>query len=193
MAVSFMPKAWALGSLPSSSSVAVIGAAAPIRGWVDFCLRYRSDCMVGTSAPRIVTLTDKTWSQLQSVNRQVNSSIRLVTDLDHWGVTEKWDYPTDGKGDCEDLALLKRRMLIQAGLPRQALLMTAVYNQRGEGHAILMVKTDRGDFVLDSARSDIVGWNETGYRYVMRQSQENPNRWVYLGGSAPPPSVAARR
>ena len=48
--------------------------------------------------------------------RWVNDSIAPVTDLEHWGVVEKWSYPDDGYGDCEDYVLLKRRMLIQADL-----------------------------------------------------------------------------
>lgn len=186
-------QASAVGRLPSTSSAEVIGEAPAIRGWVDFCLRHAGDCLGGSASPRVIRLDERVWARLDSVNRRVNQSIALISDMDHWGVSERWDYPSDGKGDCEDLALLKRKMLIAAGLPRQALLMTAVYNQRGEGHAILMVKTDRGDFILDSARTEIVGWDETGYRYVMRQSQQNPNAWVYLGGSTPPRSVAARR
>jgi predicted transglutaminase-like cysteine proteinase len=37
------------------------------------------------------------------------------------GTIEKWSYPDDGYGDYEDYVLLKRRMLIQAGWPREAL------------------------------------------------------------------------
>ncbi len=36
--------------------------------------------------------------------------------MDHWGVIEKWSYPEDGYGDCEDYALLKRRMLMRGRL-----------------------------------------------------------------------------
>ena len=73
-----------------------------------------------------------------------------MTDMDHWGVVERWNYPDDGYGDCEDYALLKRRMLIEAGWPREALLMTVVRDKRGDGHAVLTVKTDKGEFILDN-------------------------------------------
>ena len=39
-----------------------------------------------------------------------------MTDMDHWGAVEKWSYPDDGYGDCEDYVLLKRRMLIAGRL-----------------------------------------------------------------------------
>ena len=58
-----------------------------------------------------------------------------MTDLEHWGVVERWNYPDDGHGDCEDYVLAKRRLLIQAGWPREALLVTVVRDKRGDGHA----------------------------------------------------------
>jgi predicted transglutaminase-like cysteine proteinase len=108
--------------------------------------------------------------------------------MDHWGVLERWSYPDDGKGDCEDYVLLKRRMLMQAGWPREALLITVVRDKRGDGHAVLTVKTDKGDFILDNQEEQVLLWSETGYRFVKRQSQSNPNHWVALGD--PRPTIA---
>ena len=105
--------------------------------------------------------------------------------MDHWGVVENWSYPDDGKGDCEDYVLLKRRMLMQAGWPREALLITVVRDKKGDGHAVLTVKTDKGDFILDNQEEQILLWSETGYRFVKRQSQTNPNVWVALGDPRP--------
>ena len=51
----------------------------------------------------------------------------------------------------------------------------------GDGHAVLMVRTDRGDFILDNQEQKVKLWTETGYRFIKRQAQENPNRWVSLG------------
>jgi predicted transglutaminase-like cysteine proteinase len=116
-----------------------------------------------------------------------------MTDLDHWGVVEKWSYPDDGYGDCEDYVLLKRRLLMEAGWPREALLITVVRDRKGEGHAVLTVKTDKGEFILDNQNEEIVLWSETGYRFVKRQSQSDPNVWVALGDPRAATSTATSR
>jgi predicted transglutaminase-like cysteine proteinase len=72
-------------------------------------------------------------------------------------------------------------MLMQAGWPRQALLVTVVRDKGGDGHAVLTVKTDKGELVLDNQNEQILLWSETGYRFVKRQSQSDPNVWVALG------------
>ncbi len=153
---------------------------API-GWIDFCTQTPRECAGGPTQPRDVVLTPKAWRDLQQVNTWVNNAIKPMTDLDHWGVVEKWSYPDDGYGDCEDYVLLKRRMLMQAGWPREALLITVVRDKKDEGHAVLTVKTDKGDFILDNQAENIVPWSDTGYRFVKRQSQSDPNVWVSLG------------
>jgi predicted transglutaminase-like cysteine proteinase len=165
-------------------------ARAPI-GWVEFCNEIPKECAGGAVEPRDVVLTPKVWKDLVRVNNWVNDNVQPVTDLEHWGVVERWSYPDDGKGDCEDYVLLKRRMLIQAGWPRAALLVTVVRDKKGEGHAVLTVKTDKGDFILDNQEEQVLLWSETGYRYVKRQSQSNPNNWVSLGDPRPAFSTAA--
>jgi len=89
--------------------------------------------------------------------------------------------------------LLKRRMLMQAGWPRQALLITVVRDKRGDGHAVLTVKTDKGELILDNQNEDILLWSETGYRFVKRQSQSDPNMWLALGEPRPAGATAAAR
>jgi len=165
-------------------------ARAPI-GWVEFCNENPKDCVASATQPRDVVLTSKAWKDLVSINRWVNNTIQPVTDLEHWGVVERWSYPDDGKGDCEDYVLLKRRMLIQAGWPREALLITVVRDKKDEGHAVLTVKTDKGDFVLDNQAEEILHWIDTGYRFVKRQSQSNPNIWVELGDPRPAAATVA--
>jgi predicted transglutaminase-like cysteine proteinase len=184
----------ALGAAPAEAGpnglihVAVgTTARAPI-GYVEFCNEMPKECAANDSEPRDVVLTAKVWKDLVRVNKWANDSIAPITDMDHWGVVEKWSYPDDGKGDCEDYVLLKRRMLIQAGWPREALLITVVRDKRGDGHAVLTVKTDKGDFILDNQEEQVLLWSETGYRFVKRQSQSNPNHWVALGD--PRPTIA---
>jgi predicted transglutaminase-like cysteine proteinase len=182
-------------SVPSERAIYVsVGeeTRAPI-GWVEFCVEYKPECNSKPSAPRDVVLTQKAWSDMLKVNAWANDSIKPITDLEHWGVVERWNYPDDGQGDCEDYVLLKRRMLMQAGWPREALLITVVRDKKGDGHAVLTVKTNRGEFILDNQESQVLAWNKTGYRFVKRQSQSDPNAWVMLGEpNAAPATVSAR-
>jgi predicted transglutaminase-like cysteine proteinase len=67
-----------------------------------------------------------------------------------------------GYGDCEDYQLLKRRKLVEAGYPHRALRMTVVIDEEGAGHAVMMVRTNRGDFILDNKRNAILPWHKTG-------------------------------
>ena len=165
---------------------------API-GWIDFCTSNEGECATTPSAPRDIVLTAKAFKDLASVNRYVNESIKPMTDLEHWGTIEKWSYPDDGYGDCEDYVLLKRRMLIRSGWPRETLLVTVVRDQKDEGHAVLTVTTNKGDYILDNQNKDILLWSDTGYRFVKRQSQSNPDVWVSLGAQQPAIATATSR
>ncbi|HZD91622.1 MAG TPA: transglutaminase-like cysteine peptidase [Pseudolabrys sp.] len=165
---------------------------API-GWIDFCIEYKPECNTRPSTPRDVVLTSKAWADMVKVDLWVNRTIKPMTDMEHWGVVERWNYPSDGYGDCEDYVLLKRRMLMRAGWPREALLITVVRDQHNEGHAVLTVKTNRGEFILDNQTDRVLAWNKTGYTFIKRQSQSDPNEWVSIGApEAAPPAVAAR-
>ncbi len=162
----------------------------PPIGWIQFCSEYPKDCTGATSSPRDVVLNGKSWKDLVRINKFVNDSIKPITDMDHWGVVEKWSYPDDGYGDCEEYVLIKRKMLAQAGWPIEALLITVVRQTSGDGHAVLTVKTDKGEFVLDNLQPDIRLWSETDYRFVKRQSQVDPNVWVSLGDPRPATATA---
>jgi predicted transglutaminase-like cysteine proteinase len=162
-------------------------------GWVEFCVEYDPECKTKPSAPRDVVLSSQAWKDLKRVNLYVNTHVKPMTDMEHWGVVERWNYPDDGYGDCEDYVLQKRKMLMQAGWPREALLITVVRDKNGDGHAVLTVKTDKGEYVLDNQADEIVLWSDTGYRFVKRQSQSDPNVWVALGEPRSVPLTATSR
>jgi len=165
---------------------------API-GWIEFCSDNPEECRGGPTTPRDIVMSQQAWKDLLAVNRWVNETIKPMTDMDHWGVVEKWSYPTDGYGDCEDYVLMKRKILIEAGWPREALLITVVRDKKGDGHAVLTVKSDKGEFILDNQNEDVLPWTDTGYRYVKRQSQADPNVWVSLGDTRPAVATATAR
>jgi predicted transglutaminase-like cysteine proteinase len=178
---------------PQKASFASVGAETSVPfGWVDFCQRYRGECVGAELPPQSVELTAKSLKQIQKINTWVNKSITPVSDMDHWGVADQWDYPADGKGDCEDYVLLKRKMLMEEGFPRQALLVTVVKEKNGDGHGVLTIKTDHGEFVLDNLSDEVRPWTSAPYRFVKRQSQENPNVWVALGAPTSDPLYVSK-
>jgi predicted transglutaminase-like cysteine proteinase len=86
--------------------------------------------------------------------------------------------PATGRGDCEDYALMKRKLLIERGWPSSALLLTAALTPQGDPHLVLTAVTDKGDYVLDSRTDILRTMSQTGYTYLSRQSPANPRAWV---------------
>jgi len=156
------------------------GDTLPPIGFVTFCRENRAECRAGQRFADRVQLTPAKYREIEAVNRAVNAAIAPITDLELYGRPEVWTYPVAAQGDCEDYVLLKRRMLIERGFPESTLLITVVRDENNEGHAVLTVRTDRGDFVLDNKRRDVMPWAETPYTFVKRQSEKNPLVWISL-------------
>ncbi|MBX9933894.1 MAG: transglutaminase-like cysteine peptidase [Methylobacterium sp.] len=176
---------------PEASVIEENGSAKPVAAWTVMCGRYPAECGVDLSQPVTIALNPAVWRTLTSVNRRVNARIKPITDIAHWGIVDRWDFPDDGFGDCEDFQLLKRRMLIERGIPRRALRMTVVIDDIGEGHAVLMVRTNRGDLILDNKTNAILSGPRTGYTFVKREGQHGM-AWVALNGGASPVTTANR-
>lgn len=169
-----------------------MGITTPPLGWVQFCRDFPADCAARPARIDAVRLDRGSWNLMAGINSRVNAAVEPVTDMDQYGVDEHWTYPVSGRGDCEDYVLEKKRQMIAAGFPASALLVTVVRDRRGEGHAVLTVRTDRGDFILDNETDAIRLWNQTGYRFVKRQSEADPNRWVTIGPASAPAAVASQ-
>ena len=178
--------------MPKTTTAApILAQTRPPIGWTDFCTRHPAECDRDAVAPDEVSLTKSAWATLIKINAVVNARIKQAEDIDVYGVAEYWDYPTKNIGDCEDFALQKRKMLIDMGMPRQALLMTVVRDQEGLGHAVLTVVTDKGDFVLDNKVNPILAWVDTGYSFIKRQSNTQDDQWVRLGDPSTLATTAA--
>lgn len=165
-----------------------IATTTPV-GYARFCEAYVSECGHANGRGGRVAVNEADFAQLAKVNDEVNRRIQPMTDIDHYGEVERWTLAEDGYGDCEEYVLVKRRELIGLGWPPETLLVTVVRDKKGAGHAVLVVVSDRGDLVLDNQEAQILLWHETGYRFVKRQAQGNPDRWVSLGDVLAPATV----
>jgi predicted transglutaminase-like cysteine proteinase len=169
----------------STNSIFAIeyGDTLPPVGFVKFCASNKTECQDYSWGeklkPQKLTLTPEQWKLLYHVNTEVNSRIKPISDQALYGQAEVWAYPKNA-GDCEDYVLLKKQTLEKAGLSAKSLQITVVLDEHGEGHAVLTVASDSGDYVLDNRREDILLWNDTNYTFLKRQSAWNPRNWVAL-------------
>lgn len=167
----------------------VYGKTLPPIGYIEMCAREPKECRsLGGKAVHLA-LSPERWNLVYQVNTFVNGKIAPMTDDELYGKPEYWTFPTDA-GDCEDYLLLKKRYLEGLGFPSEALLITVVLDENQQGHAVLTVTTDKGDFVLDNRRNEVLQWNNTGYTYLKRQSPEDPRQWVSLT-KKPPANIGA--
>ena len=158
----------------------------PPYGYIGFCLRDPKACEGGTDAPRDIAMNAQKWAELNKVNDWVNQNVPEYEDRQLFGRSEWWTVadPKIG-GDCEDLALLKQKMLEKRGWPAEALSIAVVREWNGAGHAVLVVATDRGDVVLDNKTWKIEPWKDTPYTWVKKQSRKRPYVWVSLDPAKP--------
>ena len=160
------------------ANMTTLGKTNPPIGHYEYCKTNPGICgPTRDNGP--MQLTEAKWKALLKVNYTANSTVEPLTDQEIYGVEERWALPTT-MGDCEDYVLLKQKMLVQRGFAPSDLLITVVLQPNGDGHAVLVVRTDRGDFVLDNMRNKVLLWSDTEYTYLKRQSTKNAGQWVKI-------------
>jgi len=171
---------WAGGVASAAGGMATGGLTSQPIGHYEFCKANPSECSIHPSDLGPARMTTALWRQLGSVNAAVNAAVKPMSDLEIYGKDEVWAYPDKGVGDCEDYVLEKRRRLNRLGMSLADLLITVVRKPDGEGHAVLTVRTDKGDYILDNLTDKVRAWDQTGYRYLKRQAINNTGRWVSI-------------
>ena len=170
----------------SSASQAMLtgGLTSQPIGHYEFCRANPVECNIRLRDPGPEHMSGTLWKEIVAVNVGVNAAIEPMNDSDIYGKDEVWAYP-GGVGDCEDYVLEKRRDLMRQGLSLSNLLITVVRKPDGEGHAVLTVRTNKGDFVLDNLTDTVRLWDLTGYRFLKRQATNHTGRWVTIRDSQP--------
>jgi predicted transglutaminase-like cysteine proteinase len=172
---------WAAPASAATPMVTGGPTSQPI-GHYDFCKVYPAECSIRPSNLAPATMNDALWRKLTSVTAKVNAAVKPMSDYEIYGKDEVWAYPDKGVGDCEDYVLEKRRDLNRMGLSFADLLITVVRKPDGEGHAVLTVRTDKGDYILDNLTDKVRSWDQNGYRFLKRQAIDNTGRWVSIRG-----------
>ncbi len=144
-------------------------------GAKNLCARYGWACS-RSSAPTPIAGPDLDLAI--RMNRQINRQVSSISDQGQYGRAEYWALPTGRGGDCEDFALIKKKRLIEAGIDPQMLLISTALDRNRNAHAVLIMRTVHGDFVLDNLRDEVLHWRQTGYTYLRMQDPANPSRWT---------------
>lgn len=126
----------------ASALLSLVNAAEPIAFSI-YCLDHIDECP--NKGPRSVRYSVRLMQLVSRVQAQVNSEITPRREtVDVWSADVS-------SGDCDDYVMTKRRRLIRAGIPATAM-RVAVSRRFGEGHVVLILKTDKGEIVLDNLR-----------------------------------------
>lgn len=150
----------------------------PPFAFITFCARNPEQCRPGGDVT-MVTLDTINDFQLRDVNISVNKEIRPLNEVSDGADADVWDVNVEA-GDCEDFVLTKRDRLIALGWPASVLRIAVAKTAWGEGHAVLVVKTDRGDLVLDNRTNVIKDWRSANLQWTMIQSASSPKVWHSL-------------
>ncbi|MCZ8543976.1 transglutaminase-like cysteine peptidase [Mesorhizobium qingshengii] len=166
----------------AAGAMATGGLTSQPIGHYDFCKLNPGECSIRPTNLAPTPMTDGLMRKLISVTAKVNAAVKPMSDMEIYGKDEVWAYPDKGLGDCEDYVLEKRRELSRMSISLADLLITVVRKPDGEGHAVLTVRTDKGDYVLDNLTDKVKPWDQTGYRFLKRQAIDNTGRWVSIRG-----------
>jgi predicted transglutaminase-like cysteine proteinase len=135
---------------------------------------------------RRIVMTRDVKSTLNRINRGVNRRVISVSDQTAYGELDYWGLPISRNarrwGDCEDYVMEKRHQLLADGYPMAQLSIALVRTRWGDTHAVLLVETNEGTLALDSFSNWITPWWKLDYTWIMRQSPEDPSRWVTVLG-----------
>lgn len=148
-------------------------------GYRDFCARAVALCGAADQPLRKVPVSAAAIEVLEKYNQKFNNHILYRPDAALYGRTDYWVVATTA-GDCEDIALAKRAALIAAGWPPGALWLAIGRDTAGQTHAVLVLRSDKGDLVLDNRTSRVTFWHQSRLHWIARQVPGDSHYWRLL-------------
>ncbi len=149
----------------------VFGTVALNAGVTFYDARFRRVASTDTADPLVQRLaaaarTLDPMAKLRTVQREINSRVRWMHDLDNMGVADFWANAGEtlrrGTGDSEDIAIAKMQVLKAAGFnPKDLYISVGRHSTRG-AHILLLAKTSSGFFVLDDQVNDLLTPSQHG-------------------------------
>lgn len=120
----------------------------------------------GEAVAHEAVLTPALWNEVRAINTQFHRQAQLEDQASPYGVEQSW-----GVIDDQDLAALKRDLL-QSGIPSAAISISTVATKSGRQREVLILSTDRGDYVLDGTTPWVLPLAKSGYGLVKQDFAE---------------------
>jgi len=114
----------------------------------------------------------------ERINSDVNASVKYKTDLEQYATPEFW-VEAGTFGDCEDYALLKRQVLLKSGFAPKDLHLACCWDETDTYHCVLLVRTDKGWFILDNRHALPMPPKSLPYRWD-KALDEVDGKWYAL-------------
>lgn len=110
----------------------------------------------------MLNLTPETWKLIKDINKQWNDKITYQSDDEHYHKKDYWIFPHDLFGDCEDICIAKRQSLLNYKIKSN---FATCWTEDNIYHAVLIVNTDYGDFVLDNRHNEVKHFGKLPYKW----------------------------
>ena len=170
-------------SLGAEQGVLATGkVVSPPYGAVKLCDRYLELCDGSSRLEK--TVMENTLALAARINAEINARYPQRSDMERFGQDDFWAPVDSMGGDCEDFALRKKRELLDHGVPFSRLRIATVLDSELRPHAVLLIRINGTDFVLDNMVDDIVDWRATAYTFVRVEDPTVRGQWRMVVGPA---------
>jgi predicted transglutaminase-like cysteine proteinase len=119
--------------------------------------RFDKFCERFTCNPRTTVAIELPRTELESLLGKIYSCMSKVAYDEYYdGDKDSWDCPSEGVGDCEDLACAAERCASELGVPTGAVTWLQVLpplesSRREKGHVVVLIHTTEfGDLILET-------------------------------------------
>jgi predicted transglutaminase-like cysteine proteinase len=122
-------------------------------------------------------------ANLAAVNSWTNQHVRFVEDRVQYGQSDYWASAQmtlrRRAGDCEDIAIAKMQLLAALGVPKSSMYLTIARDLvRNADHALLIVKSDTGTWLLDNATNEVLDAS-TSHDFRPILSYSSGGKWLH--------------
>lgn len=131
----------------------------------------------------MIKLTQEIWDKIIEINDYWNNNLHYRKDINKHNKLDYWDSPNNiiktMSGDCEEYALIKQYYLSKESIPSD-IAICKINKLSKVGHAVCVIDTDKGTFILDNRYYDVFTYEESIKRGYIWYKRQNGKLWFTI-------------